>query len=92
MGARFHGNVMALRAGMKALFIVCDSRTSELTETFNLPSMTVEDFDSKKNLHDYALKADYSSFNSSYAQKFDDFVEFLISNNMQIEDTVRLEF
>lgn len=83
IGMRFHGNIMALRNGHKALFIIHDSRTRELTDYFNLPVINIEDFDDTKQINYYYNLADYSSFNSTYGEKFDRFMNFLKKNGLQ---------
>lgn len=53
IGMRFHGNVIAMQNGLRALFVVSDSRTRELTEYFGLPVLEAKEFDSKKTLEEY---------------------------------------
>lgn len=85
MGLRFHGNVMALRAGIPALFITTDTRTTEMTEYFGLPSLNINDFDDEKKLDYYLELADYKKFNNKYPKIFDKFITFLTKNGMKIE-------
>jgi len=85
MGLRFHGNVMALRAGMRALFITSDSRTREMVNFFNLPAVDVNQFDSERPPSYYLDLANYERFNEEYPKRFDAFVEFLSKNNMAIQ-------
>lgn len=84
IGLRFHGNVMALRAGLKSLFITLDSRTEEMTSYFNLPAIKISEFDPKQSIEHYYRLADYSLFNEKYAIIFDDFCNFLEKNGMKI--------
>lgn len=48
MGMRFHGNIIAMQNGLRALFVVSDSRTRELTEYFGLPVLEAKEFDEQK--------------------------------------------
>jgi len=43
VGPRFHGNILALQAGVPALFLTHDSRTRELTQTLSLPSVQISE-------------------------------------------------
>lgn len=93
LGSRFHGNVIALQAGMKSLFLVVDSRTKEMIDFFNLPSITPSEFDSKKDLSYYYKLADYSKFNENYPKLFKNFLIFLKKNGLSIVHTAKpLEF
>ncbi len=82
IGLRFHGNVMMLRNGKKALFIIHDSRTKELTDYFKLPTINIQDFDETKPTGYYYNLADYTEFNKIYTEKFDIFVLFLKKNGI----------
>ena len=42
IGSRFHGNMVPLQAGTPALPIIHDSRTKELCELLEIPSLTLE--------------------------------------------------
>ena len=80
VGARFHGNVIALWEGIPALFLLTDSRTQELTEFFHLPSLRMEEFDRTQPIEFYFEKADYTKFNRSYQRLYENFCEFLREN------------
>lgn len=93
MGARFHGNVISLWNNVKALFLVTDARTRELTNHFKLPSLEMERFDKEKTLQYYFELADYEPFNQCYGDRFHEFVEFLKENQIRIPQEVPvLEF
>ena len=92
-GGRFHGNVIALQNGIKSLFIVSDSRTTELTDFFHLPTMTFNEFDKDKPLEFYYEKADYSEFNKHYPSLFKAFCNFANKNGLPFsENAVPLNF
>jgi len=82
-GMRFHSNVMALRAGVKSLFITHDSRTKEMVDFFDLPSISVPDFDKTKKIEDYYNAADYAEFNRNYHNKYDVFMKFMKDNSLE---------
>lgn len=82
MGSRFHGNVVAMLAGIRSLLIVCDTRTQELSEFFSLPSIAVADFDSTKKIDYYYELADFGNFVSDYHNKICRLREFLAKNGL----------
>lgn len=84
IGLRFHGNVMAIRAGIPSLFITTDSRVRELTSYFNLPSISIDDFDTSLPIDYYIDLADYTSFNNNYRSKYDNFLKFIKKNNLEM--------
>lgn len=84
MGSRFHANVMALRAGKRALFLTTDSRTQEMTSYFQLPTLPISQFDKKKPLEHYYNLADYTAFNKNYTTRYDTFRAFCHKNNLQL--------
>ena len=75
---------MALWEGIPALFITVDSRTTELCEHFALPTISMDDFDFDKDIGYYYDLADYSRFNAIYADRLDEFIDFLKINNLQL--------
>ena len=82
IGSRFHGNVAALLNNAKSLFIVCDSRTKEMTDFFYLPTMNIQDFDANKPLDYYYRLADYTQFNTIYPKRYEDFQNYLARNHL----------
>lgn len=84
IGARFHGNVISILAGVPALFIVFDSRTKELTDYFKFPTLSVEKFDTTKSMQYYYDIADYAQFNKEYPKKLDNFIDFCLHNNLEL--------
>lgn len=83
IGARFHGNVIALWENVPALFLVTDSRTKELCEHFSLPHMNISDFDRSKPLEYYYELADYSEFHKNYPKRLAEWKEFLKVNGLE---------
>ena len=83
IGSRFHGNVVALWEGVPALFLLTDSRTSELCSFFGLPCMEMKKFNCKKAILHYLLKADYTEFNKTFPEKKVRYEEFLRKNRLK---------
>lgn len=86
IGARFHGNVVPLLGGVPALFLYFDSRTKEMVDYFEFPSMHISKFDTSKPLEYYYDLADYSRFNRNYANKLDNFISFCLENNLELNN------
>lgn len=84
IGGRFHGNVVPVLAGVPSLFIAIDSRTKELTDFFDFPTILREDFDPSKSLEYYYELADYSEFNKNYPKNLDNFIRFCLDNNLEL--------
>jgi hypothetical protein len=42
VGTRFHGNMLAIQAGVPAVFVVHDSRTREMVDLFSLPHVDMQ--------------------------------------------------
>lgn len=85
IGARFHGNVIALWEGVPALFLAADSRTKELCEHFSLPHIDIGDFDRSKPLEYYHELANYSEFHKNYPKRLAEWKEFLKVNGLANE-------
>lgn len=88
MGCRFHGNVVGLWEGVPALFIPIDSRTTELSNHFHLPTMKLDEFDPEKDIRYYYDLADYTEFNKNYANRLDEYITFLKKNHLPIKKRV----
>jgi hypothetical protein len=77
-GCRFHGNMMAMNAGVPALFMLHDTRTAELCETLRLPGLTIEEIEKSGgfNFEQFLEATDYGPFNANFdaaCEKFDGF-------------------
>lgn len=83
IGGRFHGNVVPILAGVPALFLAVDSRTKEMTDFFDLPTVLTSEFDASKPLEYYYDLADYTEFNKNYSKNLDNFIEFCKENNLE---------
>lgn len=92
LGARFHGNIMAILAGVPALFLLPDSRVREMTEYFELPTVNIQDFDTDKSIEYWYEKADYTDFNKNFDKKMDVFVEFCLNNGLELREGTDIYF
>lgn len=89
MGMRFHGNVAALLANIPALFLVIDSRTSEMTEFLRLPALRLSDFDSGKALQFYYEMADYGNFVDGYLAQISRFTKYVAECGLYLSEEYR---
>lgn len=81
-GSRFHGNMMALNAGVPAVFIVHDTRTNELCETLNLPHISVNEINRKGgfDFSEIIGVANYDLFNTNFTKQCDNFDDFFTAH------------
>lgn len=84
VGSRFHGAIVAILSGARALFLTMDTRTKELAEYFNLPHIRFQDFDSAEPLEYYYEKADPSFFLSTFVDRKARFQAFLLKNGLDL--------
>lgn len=76
-GTRFHGNMVALQSGTKALWITHDQRTLELCEYHGLPSVPLERAAQINNLEELVELADYSKYVSWFPDRYRRLYEYL---------------
>jgi|GEM_PF-1821056 len=76
-GARIHGNITSILSGIPAMVHICDCRTQEIAEYYNIPTITDADLKKEKDIWDIYEKLDYTEFNRTYPAKFDAFENFL---------------
>ncbi|MBW6416193.1 polysaccharide pyruvyl transferase family protein [Celeribacter sp. PS-C1] len=80
-GCRFHGNMMAMIAGVPAVWYVHDTRTQELCERLSLPTISVHEMaETGFSLERVLEKANYSTFNATYQDRCDEFDAFFTSH------------
>lgn len=77
-GSRIHGSIMPILAGIPAAMEPQDSRTREMAEFFEIPTVERKG----KSLYELYLETDYSAFNKSFAQKYDAYEHFLVSHGI----------
>ena len=76
-GARIHGNITSILSGIPAMVHICDCRTREIAEYYNIPIITDEDLAKEKDIYDIYEKLDYSTFNAKFPELFDKYEAFL---------------
>lgn len=82
IGTRIHGNIAALLAGVPAMVIAKELRTMELAEFFEIPLVNDIHISNIRDVYNIYEKLDFSMFNKNFANKFDNFENFLISHNI----------
>jgi hypothetical protein len=81
-GSRFHGSVGPILCGIPSLLLNQDSRTKELTDYFNIPSVNLKSVKNNFQLYEEYLKTDYSDFNAKFPNAFENFKSFIETNNI----------
>ena len=85
VGPRFHGNIVALQAGIPALFLTHDSRTRELTQTLSLPSVQISEAGPDFNpAAAYRASVARSSPAEKYPERLRRFMDFLVENDIPV--------
>lgn len=80
-GLRLQGNVMALQQGIPAIPIVHDTRTRELAELFDLPSIEMQ-LAGVLELDAIIEGAEFGGFEAAYARNFGAYHGFLAENRL----------
>lgn len=75
-GSRFHGNMAALLAGVRALWVSHDMRTQELVDHMKLPSASLDQVKTAP-LQELIGMADYTAFESRYPYLYKTLSEYL---------------
>lgn len=81
-GSRIHGNIMSILSGIPTLINVKDVRVKEMAELYNIPYIENRTISSIDELYELYCNIDYSGFNEMYPQIYNNYKEFLISNNI----------
>lgn len=82
-GCNIHGNIAALLAGTPAMVIEKDRRVKELTDFYEIPSITEEDMKSGLDIFTLYDRADYGPMQRNYHDRFAHYVEFLNENGLK---------
>lgn len=76
-GTRLHGNIAAMIAGVRAMWIVHDMRLKEVLEHFRLPSIEYKDVKNGANLDTLFERADYSECAKVYPDRYRTLYEYV---------------
>ena len=76
-GSRFHGNMVAMHAGVPSLWVAHDTRTEDLTSHLRLPSIALDEAMSFKHTEQFIERADYSEFLKAYPHNYRRLSDFL---------------
>ena len=79
-GSRIHGNIVPLLCKVPSVVHICDSRTKEIAEFYNIPTVTTDELKGYRNIRDLYERADFSGFNNSFELKYDQFEGFLVKH------------
>jgi len=86
IGNRVHGSVMSLNAGVPAVCCNCDSRAAEMCKLLHVPVRL------DINYHTDIVKVyedlDVDAINNSYPALYDNYVEFLHKNGVEISNPI----
>ncbi|WP_232470360.1 MULTISPECIES: polysaccharide pyruvyl transferase family protein [Methylococcus] len=88
LGDRFHGGIVAMQAGISAIFIWNDQRARELTDFFALPNISVADIGDAKahDLVDHLLTQQaFTEFRDTYKQRLDLFARTLGEHGLRLD-------
>lgn len=84
LGSRFHGNMVAVQAGVRALWFVHDSRTKELCEQLGLPNINIKSLENFDDVVGLCEKADMSDYISNYGRIYEGFRGYLKRAGIEI--------
>ena len=93
-GSRIHGTIMSILSGIPSTIVTQDSRTREMAEFFEIPSVLSD----KK--HSYAQEEmlvayqemDYTAFNAGYRHRFETYEKFLVNHGIVSEVNTNNKF
>lgn len=69
-GTRLHGNIAAMLAGVRAMWIVHDMRLKEVCDHFRLPTIEFEEVRAGVDLQELYDRADYSRCRQVYPERY----------------------
>lgn len=95
IGARIHGIVLALQAGIPGICIAHDARTMELCETMRIPHMKREQIQNGISLADLDKRFemfDPDEFDKNRINLWKQYVDFLTANSIRINDAFKSMF
>lgn len=80
IGTRFHGNVMALQAGVPSLIIPVDARVADMVQFHHLPAISIEDFSYINKISDLTPHLDFTDYIQHHDSNLKLYSEFLRAN------------
>lgn len=83
LNSRFHGNVACILAGVPSVMIPIDSRTDELVRYHSLPSVSMADVESIRDIYELIAKTDFLSCKRIGEENLYRYFEFLDANGIQ---------
>jgi hypothetical protein len=83
VGTRFHGNMVALQAGVPALWVEHDMRTKELCEHLALPSIKHADLPGIASMQDLAAQCNYDAYWAGLPARMQEFLAYLQGNGVR---------
>jgi hypothetical protein len=83
VGTRFHGTMAALHAGTPAVCVTHDSRTSEMCDFLNIPSVDIVRFN-EKTLEEVRREMDVEALGLRYNYLYPRYLNFLRANGMTV--------
>jgi hypothetical protein len=83
VGARVHGAIMAINAGLPAIITRQDTRAKEMSDLFAIPYRT--DIDKYYDLRKAYEEMDIEAMNNKYNPLYDNFVTWLKKNDLEPE-------
>lgn len=87
-GSRFHGNVMAMKNGIPALWVTHDSRTQELVDTFSFPYIKETDMLEITDIDQLVERCDYEKFYNKYPKLLSNYKAYLRENSLSIQSFI----
>ena len=82
LGMRIHGNIVALIAGIPAMVIAHDSRTTEMAEFHKIPTVPLHSLKKGFDPYELYLSADYTAMQAQYPDKLANMARFLENNGL----------
>jgi hypothetical protein len=82
-GTRFHGNMVALQAGIPSVWIAHDTRTVELCTHLGLPYITFSEAEKVRHINDILERCDYALFERKYKENYIRLYDFLNTNDIE---------
>lgn len=87
LGTRLHGTIMALNSGLPAVLIHHDSRTQELCEFANIPSIPAGDIELSENaIHDLMSSANFRAYYDTRKKNYKIYKSFFSQNGLILSE------